>query len=199
MSSAGFRKSEIDRAAGVADRRRCVRRARATALGGGLPRPPDGEARVRVTASRRTRPPRSSRRSASGVEPSAPGPLMSRDYRGTEEDTMHICPRAAQPIVAVFSATALAISGCGGGGEERATPTSSPKAHPHQLTDGERRRAVVAGRPKPTQIRQERAVGPARQGHDRDAEPIGAAARRGDRGQRRRRQGKTVNQGAHRP
>ena len=41
---------------------------------------------------------------------------------------MHICPRAVQPIVAVFSATALAISGCGGGGEETATPTSSPKA-----------------------------------------------------------------------
>jgi len=53
---------------------------------------------------------------------------MSRDYRGTEEDTMHICPRAARPIVAVFTATALAISGCGGGGEEKATPTSSPKA-----------------------------------------------------------------------
>ena len=41
---------------------------------------------------------------------------------------MHICPRAARPIVAVFTATALAISGCGGGGEEKATPTSSPKA-----------------------------------------------------------------------
>jgi len=53
---------------------------------------------------------------------------MSRDYRGTEEDTVHICPRAAQPIVAVFTATAVAISGCGGGGEEKATPTSSPKA-----------------------------------------------------------------------
>ena len=53
---------------------------------------------------------------------------MSRDYRGTEEDTVHICPRAAQPIVAVFTATAVAISGCGGGGEEKATPTSSPNA-----------------------------------------------------------------------
>jgi len=41
---------------------------------------------------------------------------------------VHICPRAAQPIVAVFTATAVAISGCGGGGEEKATPTSSPKA-----------------------------------------------------------------------
>jgi plastocyanin len=41
---------------------------------------------------------------------------------------MHICPRAARPIVAVLSATAVAISGCGGGGEEKATPTSSPEA-----------------------------------------------------------------------
>jgi plastocyanin len=40
---------------------------------------------------------------------------------------MHICPRAEPPIVAVFIATALAISGCGGG-EEKATPTSSPNA-----------------------------------------------------------------------
>src|SRR3954453_11205617 len=41
---------------------------------------------------------------------------------------MHICPRAAQPTVAVFAATAFAISGCGGGGEGKATPTSSPDA-----------------------------------------------------------------------
>jgi plastocyanin len=41
---------------------------------------------------------------------------------------MHICPRAAPPTVAVFTATALAISGCGGAGEEKATPTSSPNA-----------------------------------------------------------------------
>ncbi|HEY6892226.1 MAG TPA: plastocyanin/azurin family copper-binding protein [Solirubrobacter sp.] len=41
---------------------------------------------------------------------------------------MHICPRAARPIVAVFTATAFAISGCGGGGQEKATPTSSPSA-----------------------------------------------------------------------
>lgn len=43
---------------------------------------------------------------------------------------MDICPRAARPIVAVLTVTALAISGCGGGGEERATPTSPPKATP---------------------------------------------------------------------
>ena len=43
---------------------------------------------------------------------------------------MHICPRAARPIVAALAATALAISGCGGGGGEKATPTSSPKATP---------------------------------------------------------------------
>jgi plastocyanin len=53
---------------------------------------------------------------------------MSRDYRYREEDTMHICPRAARPIVVVFTATAFAISGCGSGGEEKATPTSSPSA-----------------------------------------------------------------------
>ena len=41
---------------------------------------------------------------------------------------MHICPRAARPIVAVLTATAFAISGCGGGGKEKATPTSSPSA-----------------------------------------------------------------------
>jgi plastocyanin len=42
---------------------------------------------------------------------------------------MHIGPRAARPIAAVLTATALAITGCGGG-EEKATPTSSPKATP---------------------------------------------------------------------
>ena len=42
---------------------------------------------------------------------------------------MHSCPRAARPIVAVLTATAVAISGCGGGGGEKA-PTSSPKATP---------------------------------------------------------------------
>src|SRR5689334_21751555 len=41
---------------------------------------------------------------------------------------MHIRPRAVPPVVAVFAATALAVSGCGGGGGEKATPTSSPKA-----------------------------------------------------------------------
>jgi plastocyanin len=55
---------------------------------------------------------------------------MSRDYRGSEEDTMHICPCAARPIAAVLTGTALALTGCGGGGEEKATPTSSPKATP---------------------------------------------------------------------
>jgi plastocyanin len=42
---------------------------------------------------------------------------------------MHICPRAARPIAAALTATALAIAGCGGGGE-KATPTNSPKATP---------------------------------------------------------------------
>ena len=41
---------------------------------------------------------------------------------------MHICPRAPRPFVVAFTATAFAISGCGGGGEEKATPTSSPSA-----------------------------------------------------------------------
>jgi plastocyanin len=41
---------------------------------------------------------------------------------------MHTCPCAARPVVAAFTATALAISGCGGGGEPKATPTSSPTA-----------------------------------------------------------------------
>jgi plastocyanin len=59
-----------------------------------------------------------------------PSALISREYRGSEEDTMHICPRAARPIIAVLTVTALAITGCGGGGEEEATPTSSPKATP---------------------------------------------------------------------
>jgi plastocyanin len=53
---------------------------------------------------------------------------MFRNYRLCEEDTMHICPRAARPIVVLFTATAFAISGCGGGGGEKATPTSSPNA-----------------------------------------------------------------------
>jgi plastocyanin len=48
----------------------------------------------------------------------------------SKEDIMHICPRAARPIVAVLTATALAICGCGGGGGEKATPTSPPKAAP---------------------------------------------------------------------
>ena len=56
-----------------------------------------------------------------------PTALISREYRGSEEDTMHICPRAARPIIAVLTVTALAITGCGGGGEQEATPTSSPK------------------------------------------------------------------------
>ena len=43
---------------------------------------------------------------------------------------MHICPRAARPIVALLTATALAVCGCGGGGGAKATPTSSPKAAP---------------------------------------------------------------------
>jgi plastocyanin len=55
---------------------------------------------------------------------------MTRDYRGSEEDTMHISPRAARPIVAVLTVTALAIAGCGGGNGAQATPTSSPKATP---------------------------------------------------------------------
>jgi plastocyanin len=46
-----------------------------------------------------------------------------------KEDTMHICPRAARSIAAALTATALAIAGCGGGGE-KATPTNSPKATP---------------------------------------------------------------------
>jgi plastocyanin len=53
---------------------------------------------------------------------------MSRDYLRAEEDTMHISPRAERPLVAVLTATALAISGCGSGGQEKATPTASPKA-----------------------------------------------------------------------
>jgi plastocyanin len=45
---------------------------------------------------------------------------------------MHICPRAARPGIALLAATALAITGCGGGGgEETSSPkpaaTSSPK------------------------------------------------------------------------
>jgi plastocyanin len=52
---------------------------------------------------------------------------MTREYRRSEEDIMHICPRAARPIAAVLM-TALAVTGCGGGGGEKATPTSSPKA-----------------------------------------------------------------------
>jgi hypothetical protein len=67
-----------------------------------------------------------------GAEPSAPGPLMARDYRHGEEDAMHICPRAARPTVAVFTATALAIAGCGGGGAENATPTSSCSVDNHR-------------------------------------------------------------------
>jgi plastocyanin len=55
---------------------------------------------------------------------------MTRDYRGSEEDTMHICPRIARPIVAVLTVTALATTGCGGGDGGKATPTSSPKATP---------------------------------------------------------------------
>ena len=44
---------------------------------------------------------------------------------------MQICPRAARPIAAVLSATALAMTGCGGSGYgAKATPTSSPKATP---------------------------------------------------------------------
>jgi plastocyanin len=43
---------------------------------------------------------------------------------------MHICPRAARPIAAVLTVTALAITGCGGGSGSKATPTSSPKATP---------------------------------------------------------------------
>jgi plastocyanin len=54
---------------------------------------------------------------------------MSQDYSGSEEDTMHICPRA-RPIAAVLTVTALALTGCGGGGEEQATPTSSAKPTP---------------------------------------------------------------------
>jgi plastocyanin len=42
---------------------------------------------------------------------------------------MHISPSAVRPIV-VLIAMALAISSCGGGGGEQATPTSSPKATP---------------------------------------------------------------------
>jgi plastocyanin len=52
-----------------------------------------------------------------------------------KEDTMHICPRAARPIVAALTTTALAISGCGGGGGEKASPTSSPKATPTSATE----------------------------------------------------------------
>jgi plastocyanin len=54
---------------------------------------------------------------------------MTRDCRRSEEDTMHIGPRAARPIVTALTVTALAIAGCGGGGNgAKATPTSSPKA-----------------------------------------------------------------------
>jgi plastocyanin len=52
---------------------------------------------------------------------------MTREYLRSEEDIMHISPRAARPIVAALSVTALAVTGCGGGGGTKATPTSSPK------------------------------------------------------------------------
>jgi plastocyanin len=55
---------------------------------------------------------------------------MTRDYRGSEEDTMHTSPRVARAIGALLSVTALAIAGCGGGNGAQATPTSSPKATP---------------------------------------------------------------------
>jgi uncharacterized cupredoxin-like copper-binding protein len=53
---------------------------------------------------------------------------MLRGYRGGKEDPMHICPRAARPLAAVLGVTGLAITGCGGGGGAKATPTSSPRA-----------------------------------------------------------------------
>jgi plastocyanin len=43
---------------------------------------------------------------------------------------MLICPRAARPVIAVFTASAFAISGCGGGGEAKPTPTSPSTATP---------------------------------------------------------------------
>jgi plastocyanin len=56
--------------------------------------------------------------------------LITQGYRRFKEDTMHICPRAARPIAAVLTVTALTIAGCGGGGGSKATPTSSPEATP---------------------------------------------------------------------
>jgi plastocyanin len=43
---------------------------------------------------------------------------------------MHICPRAARPLAAVLTVSAIATTACGGGGEEKATPTRTPATPP---------------------------------------------------------------------
>jgi plastocyanin len=43
---------------------------------------------------------------------------------------MHICPRAARPLAAVLTVSAIATTACGGGGESKATPTRSPATTP---------------------------------------------------------------------
>jgi plastocyanin len=48
---------------------------------------------------------------------------------------MHICPRAARPLAAVLTVSAIATTACGGGGgEPKATPAKSPATTPSSPT-----------------------------------------------------------------